>query len=96
MRLQQGRLPPRALAITFDDGYADNRTVAAPLLERHGLPCTFFVATGFLDGGRMWNDTLIETVRRAPGQTLDLRDLTPDLGGSGTTMSFAQAIANHL
>jgi peptidoglycan/xylan/chitin deacetylase (PgdA/CDA1 family) len=80
LQLQQRRLPSRALAITFDDGYADNRTVAGPLLKRHGLPCTFFVATGFLDGGRMWNDTLIETVRRAPGPTLDLRDLAPDLG----------------
>jgi peptidoglycan/xylan/chitin deacetylase (PgdA/CDA1 family) len=80
MGLQEGRLPSRALAITFDDGYADNRTVAAPLLQRHGLPCTFFVATGFLDGGRMWNDTLIETVRRAPAPVLDLRPLLPELG----------------
>jgi len=78
--LRQGRLPSRALAITFDDGYADNCTVAAPLLQRHSLPCSFFVATGFLDGGRMWNDTLIETVRRAPGPVLDLRDLVPELG----------------
>jgi peptidoglycan/xylan/chitin deacetylase (PgdA/CDA1 family) len=78
--LQQGRLPSRALAITFDDGYADNRTVAAPLLKRHGLPCTFFVATGFLDGGRMWNDTLIETVRLAAAPALNLGDLDPELG----------------
>jgi peptidoglycan/xylan/chitin deacetylase (PgdA/CDA1 family) len=70
-----GTLPPRAACITFDDGYADNAEVALPLLRAHGLHATFFVATGFLDGGRMWNDTVIETVRRAPGQQIDARTL---------------------
>lgn len=67
------RLPARALAITFDDGYADNHDVALPILARHGLRATFFIATGFLDGGRMFNDTVIEAVRRTPHALLDLR-----------------------
>ena len=69
--LQAGTLPPRAACITFDDGYADNAEIALPVLQAHGVNATFFVATGFLDGGRMWNDTVIETVRRAPGPRLD-------------------------
>ena len=72
-RLAQGTLPERPLAISFDDGYADNHDVALPILLRHALPATFFVATGFLDGGRMWNDTVIEAVRLTPHDTLDLR-----------------------
>lgn len=76
-RLAEGSLPARAAAITFDDGYADNCTVAMPLLQRAGMTATFFVATGFLDGGRMWNDTLIEAVRHASGAELDVRDLAP-------------------
>jgi peptidoglycan/xylan/chitin deacetylase (PgdA/CDA1 family) len=79
-RLRDGSLPARAAALSFDDGYADNHDVALPLLEQHRLPCSFFVATGFLDGGRMWNDTLIEAVRRSALPALDLRGLTDAQG----------------
>ncbi|MBC6963018.1 MAG: polysaccharide deacetylase family protein, partial [Nitrosomonas sp.] len=58
--------------ITFDDGYADNAEIALPILQKHGVTATFFIASGFLDGGRMWNDTVIESVRRAKGDKLDL------------------------
>jgi peptidoglycan/xylan/chitin deacetylase (PgdA/CDA1 family) len=74
-KLYAGTLPARALCITFDDGYADNHDVALPILRQHGLSATFFVATGFLDGGRMWNDTLVEAVRGCALGRLDLGDL---------------------
>jgi peptidoglycan/xylan/chitin deacetylase (PgdA/CDA1 family) len=74
-RLRSGTLPVRAACVTFDDGYADNVTVALPFLRRRGLPATFFLATAFIDGGRMWNDSVIETVRRVQGDTLDARCL---------------------
>ncbi|MEN9395905.1 MAG: hypothetical protein RLZ81_435 [Pseudomonadota bacterium] len=73
--LKAGQLPARSACITFDDGYADNHQVALPILERHGLSATFFIATGFLDGGRMWNDTIIETVRACHHTRLDLTEL---------------------
>ena len=72
--LAAGSLPRRALVITFDDGYADNCEVALPILQRRGLSATFFVASGFLDGGRMWNDTIIETLRFSSVPTLDLSE----------------------
>jgi peptidoglycan/xylan/chitin deacetylase (PgdA/CDA1 family) len=77
--LREGTLPRRALAITFDDGYADNHDVAMPILRGLGLHGTFFIATGFLDGGRMWNDTIIESVRRASDRSV----LGESGGGSG-------------
>ncbi|MEF8717665.1 MAG: polysaccharide deacetylase family protein [Candidatus Accumulibacter necessarius] len=72
--LQRGDLPPRALVVTFDDGYADNAEVALPILQRCGLAATFFVSTGFLDGGRMWNDSVIEIVRACRHGAIDLED----------------------
>jgi peptidoglycan/xylan/chitin deacetylase (PgdA/CDA1 family) len=70
--LRRGALPARALAITFDDGYADNCTIALPILRQLGLHATFFVATAFLDRGAMFNDVVIEAVRRTRTHTLDL------------------------
>jgi peptidoglycan/xylan/chitin deacetylase (PgdA/CDA1 family) len=79
--LTLGRLSARALAITFDDGYADNHDVALPILQRHRLNATFFVATGFLDGGRMWNDTIIESVRRTRLKALDIQGICDERPG---------------
>lgn len=73
-RLQAGQLPPRAASVSFDDGYANNFTVALPLLNRYGVPATFFISTGYLDGGRMWNDGIIEAVRATRKTELDLAD----------------------
>ena len=73
--LQGGTLPRRACCITFDDGYADNLTVAEPILARYRVPATVFVATAYLDGGRMFNDSVIELVSNVQGELLDLTDL---------------------
>lgn len=56
--MQQGNpLNRKAVVITFDDGYLDNLTIAAPILERHGLPATLFLPTGYIDRGEtQWVD----------------------------------------
>ncbi len=57
-RLRDGRDISRTVTLTFDDGYLDNYEVAAPILERHGLPATFFVTTSFLGTDHQaWWDT---------------------------------------
>ncbi len=73
--LSESHLPRRPLVITFDDGYADNHEIALPILQRYRLPATFFVSTGFLDGGRMWNDSVIECIRRTTCDSIDVEEL---------------------
>jgi peptidoglycan/xylan/chitin deacetylase (PgdA/CDA1 family) len=92
--MESGTLPGASLSITFDDGYADNFTEALPVLRQHGLTATFFVATGYLDGGRMWNDTVIEAIRRLPEGNLDLATL--GLGGHQMTRENRSRIAQTL
>jgi peptidoglycan/xylan/chitin deacetylase (PgdA/CDA1 family) len=63
-RAREGGIPRRAVAITFDDGYRDNLTHAAPILRRHGLPATFFLATGAIGTGEaLWFDRLAAAFR---------------------------------
>lgn len=63
LRVRRGR---HAL-VTFDDGYEDNFSAAFPVLRRHGLPASFFVATGFVDRPRLpWWDEIAWMVRSSP------------------------------
>ena len=45
------QLPPRALAVTFDDGFADNYEVALPILHHYGIPATFYIMVNAVTSG---------------------------------------------
>lgn len=70
-RAEHGRWPDRAMAITFDDGYANNLNIAAPILQRLGVPATFFVTAGFIEGRvtPWWYDVRSFFHAKHPGQT---------------------------
>ncbi len=46
---ENASLPPKAVHLSFDDGYAECFTVVRPLLLKHEIPCTFFLTTGLID-----------------------------------------------
>ncbi len=63
----------RFVMLTFDDGYRDNYETAFPILRRHGITATFFLATGFLDQPRLpWWDEIAWMVRRTRRWSVDL------------------------
>lgn len=72
-------LPPNALAITFDDGYEDNYSLALPALQRHGLRATFFVTAGWIGTDKvLWWDRLHDYIRQAAelgARPVDYEDL---------------------
>lgn len=71
-------LPPRAYAITFDDGFRNNLTVAAPILREMRTPATFYVTTSFVAEDRMsWIDRIENAVEATP--VVDIA-LPPPLG----------------
>jgi len=62
-RLERGTLPGNAVAVTFDDGYADNLHEASARLASSGVPATIFLATGFVGQRReYWWDELARGV----------------------------------
>jgi peptidoglycan/xylan/chitin deacetylase (PgdA/CDA1 family) len=68
-----GLLPPDAVSITFDDGYACNALVAAPILERFALPATIFLATGYISSEQeFWWDALEHIIFHTTAASLSL------------------------
>lgn len=65
-RMADGRADGRFAVLTFDDGYRDNLEHALPVLEKHKVPFSVFVATGMIDRtANAWWMALEEIVRRS-------------------------------
>lgn len=63
----EGNIKHRSVAVTFDDGYADNFYYAAPLLKQYNIPATVFVTSGYVGEKReFWWDEL-ERLLLQPG-----------------------------
>lgn len=57
--LENNTLKNGSIALTFDDGYADNYLIAKPLLEKYKIPATFFIASGNIGkASEFWWDDL--------------------------------------
>jgi peptidoglycan/xylan/chitin deacetylase (PgdA/CDA1 family) len=65
-RARRKDLPRNGVAVTFDDGYRDNYTIAFPVLRDLGLPATIFLTTDALDrNALLWHDRVFDAYHRA-------------------------------
>jgi peptidoglycan/xylan/chitin deacetylase (PgdA/CDA1 family) len=65
-------------AVTFDDGFLDNYTLAAPVLRRLGIPAGFFVCTDYVGTQRwFWWEAVAESLRRTGKSRLEAEKVLP-------------------
>lgn len=77
MRLQAGELPDRAVAITFDDGFADFRSQALPLIKEFEVPVTLYLTTFYSQFNRPVFDLMVAYLMwKGRNGSLDLNLLT--------------------
>ena len=73
-RAAVGDIPPKSVAITFDDGYRDNYENAFPVLKDLGLPATIFLVTGVMGSSApIWHDRAFSVFRRTEVDSLFFR-----------------------
>ncbi|MBI5855790.1 MAG: polysaccharide deacetylase family protein, partial [Nitrospirae bacterium] len=106
--LQAGELPPRAVTVTFDDGYVDNYEHAWPVLKKYEIPATLFVVTGVLDRSAfLWWDAIGRAVPdllhrwrlgwgRQAGLPQGVQDILSQTAESGDVRSAGQRLGNVL
>ena len=72
----EDRVQPYSLALTFDDGHCDFYQNAWPLLQKHQLPASLYVTTGFVDGNLwLWPDLLKYLLINSPIKQFHLPSL---------------------
>jgi peptidoglycan/xylan/chitin deacetylase (PgdA/CDA1 family) len=105
--LKAGSVPPKSVAVTFDDGYADNLYEAKPVLEKFAIPATVFVCTAYA-GKEFWWDELERLVMSSRARLGALRlhvgknqfvwhqpEVSPQ-AGLESRRKFRQALYNFL
>lgn len=93
-RRGEGGLPPRALLITFDDGWLDNVDYALPALSRMGLPAVMFVATDAVGAHRpFFQERLIAGLRRGALRVSALADAIAAVDGGAAGAAVAGDLA---
>jgi peptidoglycan/xylan/chitin deacetylase (PgdA/CDA1 family) len=76
--LARGTLPPRAVALTFDDGTYDFYARAYPLLQEFGYPATVYLTSYYCDFQRpVFNTTCRYFLWKGRGRTIDATGIVP-------------------
>ena len=71
---QKKLFPPNAVAITFDDGYKNNYSLAYPIIKKYNIPVTIFLVSGYIDSSDyLWVNQLTYAINESEKKTIDVR-----------------------
>ena len=90
------KLPQRTVALTFDDGYKDNYTVAYPILKQHKFPATLFIYPNYISNGGAaltWEE--LKTMAADPNISIQSHTYTHPNLGKVSRRSGADAKLKH-
>ncbi|WP_421782403.1 polysaccharide deacetylase family protein [Kiloniella litopenaei] len=98
---EKTELPPNTVAVTFDDGFRNNNSVARPILEKHGIPATFYISTGFINTSRLfWVDRVEHAINTSPLKAIELsvegNRITLDLSSDERKITSVVAIKTRM
>lgn len=72
-KIEEKDYPENAVAVSFDDGFENNHSVAAPILKKYQIPSVFYISTGFISANRMfWVDQIEDTINRAENRSISI------------------------
>jgi len=91
--------PPRSFAVTFDDGFENNLSVAAPIMADHGIPGMIYATTSFVEqNGMSWIDRIEYAVEDCSARTLRVAwtDQVFPLDGAESRVEFLKAVRRYV
>jgi len=93
--IEKRPLPKRSFAITFDDGFENNYSVAAPILRKYQVPATFYITTGFIESNSMsWIDMIEYAVEKM--DDIEITSRYPSLNGKYTTLEQKKDLLDRI
>lgn len=98
-KLGRNHLDENCAAITFDDGYLNNFTVAYPILKTMGIPATVYLTTGFIGAERwFWADLVEHCILNSKVKVLTLPSMSAsfNMGGMPERVSAVVEIKKRL
>ena len=87
----------RCMAITFDDGYADNYHQAFPVLSAHKVPAAFFIATGLVGNNVLpWWDKVAFLLKNSALSTIKLTQWDNSVSYKGDIKQFIRLVLKEI
>lgn len=94
--LDGGQVQSSTVAVTFDDGFANNLQVALPILDKYKVPATFFLTTGWIGSGSLpWTEEIALLLAETKTSALALPEGTFDCDSESTRAQSYRWIVRH-